>query len=484
MNSQLAEVQKEYKRFHPGVKIKIDILPTEEQERDVYLQQLRTEILQGKGPDCYLLPTDNTVILDKPVQYTYVNVTPLFDDIDLAMRNGLFYDISELYDLDSHIDKNGLNEAIMNSGVVDGKRYVLPLRYDIPVIYALTEEVESRGLNPAVLTEDIGTIMEAVYETGDPLLAGGILCYGYNIFSNFIDYDTGKVTLDSETLSRYLTAYQKLKSLLGDEFIDCAHGDTEDIFDSVNTDGTALLESLDVKKFIYCEYGKKAADANPSDPVTEYYPLWIGSMQDVFNYVPVADYKAADLGVTPMRSIGNEIIATVSYYAAVGSGTENPDLAYDFVSLFLGENLQLEVNRPERDHTKPLKGDGPNTSNDLQYPGLIENGWPVMDKNSLQALWKIRRLQIYVRELDPSAGDEQERRMRQIGLLGELDEDIVPLFDIEISQVRYNTGLSADLSEATRTLNDSANGNAPTDVNIKELAEQLIWELCWHVSEG
>ena len=63
----------------------------------------------------------------------------------------------------------------MEAGVVDGTRYVLPLRYDMPVIYAQDRALEEAGLDPAVLTRDLCTIMETVLETGDPLLAGGVL---------------------------------------------------------------------------------------------------------------------------------------------------------------------------------------------------------------------------------------------------------------------------------------------------------------------
>ena len=48
----------------------------------------------GRGPDCYLLPTDNTLILEEE-QYTHVEVEPLFADVQLAMQNGLFYDVTK-----------------------------------------------------------------------------------------------------------------------------------------------------------------------------------------------------------------------------------------------------------------------------------------------------------------------------------------------------------------------------------------------------
>ena len=134
MNGQLYMIEQAYEKQHKDVDIRVEYLPTEQQERDVYLQQLRTQILRGGGPDLYLLPTDNTLVLDEPIQYTRVETEPLFSDVELAMRNGLFYDISHFYDKDDALGKESLNPYIMDAGVVGGKRYVLPLRYDLPGI--------------------------------------------------------------------------------------------------------------------------------------------------------------------------------------------------------------------------------------------------------------------------------------------------------------------------------------------------------------
>lgn len=491
MNGQLYVLKKAYEEAHSNVDIKVDYLPTDEQERDVYLQQLRTEILQGGGPDCYLLPTDNTLILDEPAQYTYVDVEPLFSDVDLAMRNGLFYDITELYDADDTLGKDELNTKIMDAGVVNGIRYVLPLRYDVPVIYAKSDALEAAGLTGNVLQTDILTIMKAVLVTGDPVLASGILFDSFSAFSGFLDYSTGNAELDAEALLPYVQTYGKLKAQVGETYLDGIRLSQEEI-EAIATEESILLKKLDLKDYIYGEYGEPESipglpdnvyivggmpvEEDKLDIYTEYYPLCVGSMADCFAYAAVAEYENTELIMTPVHSVGGDVVATVTYYAAVGSGCRNPELAYEFLRQFLLEDSQRELNRPERNHTKPLKRTASNTSNDLQYPGLIENGWPVRDKNAVEDLWKIRRKQTYIRQLAPFfTSDGTRSRMKKIGL-SEITEDQIPIADIDIDQVRFNTTLSDSFGDTLAAV------SAQTDVT--DVAEQLVWILRWHVSEG
>ena len=476
MNGQLYVLEQAWEETHPGIDVRVEYLPTDEQERTVYLQQLRTEILRGGGPDCYLLPTDNTLILDEPQQYTYVDVEPLFADVTLAMQNGLFCDLSELYDADDALGKDGLNQQIMDAGMVDGKRYVLPLRYDMPVIYAFNDTLEEAGLDIAVLNKGIDSIMEEVGSTGDPILASGIFRHSLDVFSDVIDYESGNAVLDENALGRYMTVYRQLKSDIGSALVANPWTEKSEPFNKLYAEGIMAVEKLNVERYIQeIFYGINFA----SETMWEYCPIWIGSMQDAFDYVPVSRYEDRPLTVTPMRTMEGDVVATVTYYAAVGSGCSDTDLAYDFLRQFLLEESQWEQNRPKRNHAKPLKGRG-NTANDLQYPGLIENGWPVRHAGSLEQMWHIRRKQFYARSFGASV--EEERRMRRIGRMNEFKEEWMPLFDIAIDEVRFNTTLSDDFANILAQLNDSE--YTPAQADIDTLTQQLIWNLRWHVSEG
>lgn len=486
MNGQTKVLIEEFEQTHEGVTVRLDVLPTGEQERSVYLQQLRTQILQGGGPDGYLLPTDNGLILDEPVQYTYVDVEPLFVDVELAMQNGLFYDIAALYDGDDTLGKEGLNTAIMDAGVVDGARYVLPLRYDMPVIYAEEEALQAAGLDKELLSQDIGTIMEAVLETGDPLLAGGVLHDSFSAFSDFIDYDTGNTTLAEQTLAGYLETYQRLQESMGFSVID-NYGKGADLDTAVEQAGDQVIiisEPMDLTGYIFELYGEQSPlvwNTADGEEITaliqmQYYPLYVGLMQDALTYAPAARHSETELFMVPMRSIGGDVVATVTYYGAVGSGSDDPELTYGFLRQFLSEESQWELNRPEREHTKAKKGVSGNTSNDLQYPGLIEKGWPVRDKGSVEHMWQVRRMQVYQR----NAGNN---RVRQVGR-SELEEERVPLFDVQIDQVRFNTTMSEALADALSQLNEPELPNAPAQLDIQELTRKLLWNVRWHVSEG
>ena len=151
MNGQAWVLQKAFEESHPGVKINLDILPTGEQERSAYLQKLRTQMMQGRGPDGFLLPTDTMLLVGDAGKVTPVYIEPLFQDVALAMESGLFRDISRYYDADEALGKESLNTYVMDGGVADGKRYILPLRYDIPVIYAEKWTLEEKGFRGAVM---------------------------------------------------------------------------------------------------------------------------------------------------------------------------------------------------------------------------------------------------------------------------------------------------------------------------------------------
>ena len=103
MNLQAEIIAKRMEKDNPGLSVRLDILPTDPQEREITLKQLRTKIMSGNGPDVYLLPTGNQLTVDYLVsettirQFRQIEVEPLFSDVSQAMRNGIFRDIQSLY---------------------------------------------------------------------------------------------------------------------------------------------------------------------------------------------------------------------------------------------------------------------------------------------------------------------------------------------------------------------------------------------------
>ena len=56
MNAQIRSTARVFQEKHEGVKINLEILPKKKADRELRLEQLRTQIMAGGGPDGFLLP--------------------------------------------------------------------------------------------------------------------------------------------------------------------------------------------------------------------------------------------------------------------------------------------------------------------------------------------------------------------------------------------------------------------------------------------
>ena len=131
MNYQAQTAVEAFAESHPEVTVNLEILPLDDEPRQIRLKRLRTQIMSGKGPDVYLLPTGNQAILRRGSEPLYVTVDPLFPDVNHVMELGVFFDLSALYDADTALNASALKPEIMEAGCRDGHRWVLPLRLSL-----------------------------------------------------------------------------------------------------------------------------------------------------------------------------------------------------------------------------------------------------------------------------------------------------------------------------------------------------------------
>lgn len=464
MNGQAEAVKTAFEEANPGVKVRLDILPVGEQERSAYLQKLRTQIMQGGGPDAYLLPTDDQLVIGDGSNRTFPKVEPLFADVALAMENGMFRDVSQWYDADTELGKESLNAAVMDAGVLEGRRYVLPLRYDIPVIYAQTQALEEVGFDMSSLEKPLPELVQALADTGNAIVAAGGTYGGSGAFANWIDYTSGQVTLTEEALTAYMERYRKTLAAAGE----CGEA-----------------TRIDLRNYIYGSYDSfpgvtvAAMEMNRSYAIR--YPLYIGSMAQLLDYAPVAQYEEAEYTVLPLQAEGGGTVATVTYYAAMGSGCRDPELTYEFLRQFLLEESQWELNRPAKMNIlvgMPPRKATQDASKKTQYPGLIESGWPVRTEGSLAPLWEVRRKQIY----SALEVGKYRQRMRKIGLSA-LEDHWAEILEAPVQQVRFPSVVDDALEEALDSLNDPVD-QQPTDLSAQSVARKLLWSMRRHVSEG
>lgn len=79
-----------------------------------------------------MLPTGGTLTQDYRIfeswflRFREISIAPLFQDVEQAMRSGLFYDIQTCYEEDRTLGKDALNGQVMDAGTLGERRYLHP----------------------------------------------------------------------------------------------------------------------------------------------------------------------------------------------------------------------------------------------------------------------------------------------------------------------------------------------------------------------
>lgn len=464
MNAQALQVVHAFGEEHPEVTVRLDILPTDSTRRELRLKQLRTQIMAGKGPDVFLLPSCNAITYPERSWRVSAYLTlknqrePLFLDPRQAMGNGVFLDISDYYDRDETLKTEQLQPAVMEAGVLRGERFLLPLRYDFPVLFLEPEGVRALGLEQDCLTASAMALMEAALELGQPLFTGGAepgfcrLGGGFSLLPQVIDYDQEQVTLTEAELASFLKTYQTLETLAG--------GNHD------NRYGPSLITYIQHEKEDPNSTGDipQMVEANifPRD-----VPITVGSLSLAPCAAAIAQAEGWELEMIPLRAADGTLAAQVTYYGAVGAGCKHPGLAYDFLRRFLLEENQWEENRPlKRDKINDVA---------LQYHPIAD-GWPVRDRGWIEKAWLDLRNGVSGYR---SSLEKNFRRSKRIMGLTLAEEDI-PLLGASIDRVSFGNALEQRLAEILRELEE----NEKTDEELAALAEQFLRELKWQLMEG
>ena len=424
MNAITKHLCEKFMENNPGVTIKLDVLPTEEDARTAYLDHLNDLTRNGQGPDVYLLPTSDVLTLEKPQTYTYQRVEPLFQDVELAMRHGKFKDISALYDADNTLEKSAFAPTIIDSGVVDGARYVIPLRYNIPVLYCRKSAISALNIEPEIFDASFDQWMNYVIEQGDAQLVYGAEYPSMNVFHEILDYKKGEVVLSSELVAAYFSFFQEIEARIGTEI---AHRSATSI------DGYIL-----------------GTEKN--------FPAKVGKLNQAMDYAAIAAAENDEIMMYPIKAINGDVIATVTYYAAVDSQSKNVELAYDFIRQFLSEDAQLDTIRSE-------------SSSNPSY-GMIEQSWPVRTAGSVLPLWKHYKQRIDTL-ITGAEDDSVTKRHQAISKINLQDKDI-PMLTVDIDQVRFSNPVMHEFDAVLRSLNNPENGQAIGTLNKQEVAKQFV----------
>ncbi len=458
MKYQLDNARKYFKKKYPDREIKIEYLSFDtENELELHLTQLRTDIMAGNGPDVFILPTsrsEKSSISGKSTVYEFTNNASellLFKDVNQAIHNGHFLDIGALYDADTELGKEGLNTAVMDAGIYNGGRYVLPLRYDLPVYMVDTALLEETGKDLDWLANtNVIDMMEDALAANDPILAGcaypGLLWRGHMLsyFYDRFDYKTGNLNVTEEELTDFLTMAQEMENLCGGRQ-----------YNNGTTFMGYILSGISLRN------GK--------------YPIKQMLLQEALDVALMCKAEGVDYAMLPCRMADGSVVAHVTWYGAVGSSCNDPEAAYDFLRLFLTEEYQWEQNRPGAVITLG------NLVRRQESPGMVAEGYPVRDRGASEYVGLAgKRNASYEIDVHPTPGcEERYGSFWQIALS---DEDL-PFLDFEIDAVRFPSALERSIWSDIFLACDEETGKRIYD-SVDAAAKEMLRQIRFQLAEG
>ena len=415
-----------FTKEHPTVTFEFELLPADKDAREPVLQRIRTEIMAGKGPDLYLLPS--TTNNPNPELQAYYNsdsfdnfyLESLFVDVNQAMHSGKFFDISPYYDGDTALDKDGLNQSVMDGGCVESARYVLPIKYTVPIVYGYVPALEKAGLSIDALSTTTETYFSTLAAHGDSAFCPGLQSTFFSAFSQLYDYEKEQVAVNLDSMVSFLKAYQDYELYANGTLppMELLHHSSQDV-SAVSEEAPMIADELNET-----------------------------TLQMVVN----AKLRGDEMAMIPLNTSDGTLAAKVTYWSAVGAACQHPQEAYDFLTQFLSSEFQ----------------DGESHQGGMDL-GAYQS-WPVRTNGLISTIWDNYR-NIYA----------MTEEAKEIDLT---DEDF-PILQAEIGSVRFETGWEDDLNMLmiNRMLDWDGMDRQPSAESLEDIAQDILDELRWRIQE-
>ena len=273
----------------------------------IMYDKLSTEIMAGAGPD--ILSLDLLLPFEKLID------------------NGSLADINELIENDTDEDKINLdeyNKAIMNAGVFDGKRYIVPMLYNFDIMISSENILDKFGVE---------------YRQGDSLTYSTLGEEFINYFANpdgfsFLtssDSRHGRKSVFYKFLNDYVDFENKTTDFDTDEFRNSLDVMTE-IYRNSTEENYIILDN-DNKDVEWGESKNLMFDASFSDTAS---PRVIERLYRC-NFVGYIEKPVIFNGLSITKNSGK---AYMQYAVAINNNSKHKETAFKFIKYLLSERTQ------------------------------------------------------------------------------------------------------------------------------------------------
>ena len=260
---------------------------------DAATQQMLTEVMAGSGPDLIFFSGSGT-------------------DIEKMVRRGVFADMEPYFEADN-FDWSGYNQAVMDAGVWDGHRLVIPLQYNFPMLYTSQTALDETGFSMENCDTFGGLLDEIEAMQADPgqtrdVFRAKFTFYDFAHYAGipYVDYDRQKADLSFPELQRSAEIFQNLGGL------------------ELGTYDMGIDSAADIRD-------GKALWTCPFPPVDGFY-----TGPEVINTFD-------DMVMMPIRDVDGGIQAEITWAVAVRNNSPNLQNAYEFIKYLLSEEYHTET---------------------------------------------------------------------------------------------------------------------------------------------
>lgn len=269
-----------------------------------YFKKLSTELMAGKGPD---------VIIAQQF---------LFPSLRKTIESNVFFDINQLLIYDKDLKLDNFNKVVFDCGIINGKRYFIPIGYTIPVFWTtktmLTKQdfkIDLTNWSLQSLDRLVQNYIEQVDEdryffSGDIIQS---MIFGSGI--KLIDYEKKKAYFNSTEFIELLKYIKNINKTLS----------TFEIEKKYKNGVLGMLKDGAVS--IVCNSSMQSM-LNPGF-------LWMNNSEVYFfineniKLIPFPNYYGK-----------NEFYATPVRFVAINSNSRNKKAAYDFIKVLLSNEIQ------------------------------------------------------------------------------------------------------------------------------------------------
>ena len=288
-----------YQAMYPEVEVELiqsGANDTLEMDDERY-RQIAAQIMAGEGPDVFIV--DDAIM-----------------DVEKLVRQGVFADMEPFFEADN-FDWEPYNQAVMDGGVWNGKRFIIPLNYSFPVLFTTRSVLEETGIDLDACGDIQGFLEENTRYLESEGRTRQLIC-GAKPFRSLLD-ESGLAIADYDARTIDLSS-PVLKSLLR---------------------WNKTIIETDSDWDLSVAGGLTAAAA-----VREGAKVWAGSaVGPLFGLYE--DYAALrtlgdEVVMLPIRDMDGGIRAEIREPVGVRANSENLQNAYNFIKLLLGRTVQSE----------------------------------------------------------------------------------------------------------------------------------------------